>query len=618
MCGIVGILGKDLASSEKAMQQMLQMQKHRGPDAQGLWQDAHCTLGHNRLAIIDLQDAANQPMHSINGRFTIVFNGEIYNYRDIKKELSKTLVHWKTDSDTEVLLEAYAKWGPDCLKKLNGMFGFAIWDNKDNSLFLARDRMGIKPVYYSQKNETFLFASELRVILKSGLVSKDINSNSVADFIRYSWVQAPDTIMQDVHLLEQGTYAVFKNGVLTKTQWWDINAYKYTAIEKGESIEHIRTNVKELFYKAVDARLVSDLPIGAFLSGGIDSSAVVAAMAEQSTSKVNTFSIGFKEKEYDESDYARAISKKFNTEHHSLICSAESTKNEIPEILNSFDTPSADGVNSYIISSLVKQSGITVALSGLGGDELFCGYPVFKQLPKLANYESYWKLPHILRKQASAVLALPQNPKLSKLSEMLQTESFSNATIYPFFRQIYSKEMAKKVLNANSAESRIKDSFKKVCGEYTLGWISHAEITGYTQNVLLKDADMCSMTHALEIRVPFFDHNLVEYVLQLSDKAKQPLSPKKLFIDALSNELPDEVVNRKKMGFAFPWDVWLRKDLKSFVDTTLSYADDFDFFNPSAIQNLWKRYLANDKSIKWYQIWNLVCIIHWLRTNIST
>lgn len=617
MCGISGILSKNKNQSQGAILRMLEVQKHRGPDAQGVWQNDFCTLGHNRLAIIDLHDAANQPMHSQNGRYTIVFNGEIYNYKAIKAELQNDVKHWNTDSDTEVLLEAYSKWGLDCLPKLNGMFAFAIWDNKEGSLLLVRDRLGIKPLYFHCNEHILVFASELRTVLKSGMVEKKVNVQSVNDFLRYQWIQSPETIIEGIKTLEAGSYAIYQNGTLSKKVWWDINSFQYTKNSQTVSESEAKHTIKDLFYTAVERRLVSDVPIGAFLSGGIDSSAVVAAMAHTSASKVNTFNIGFKEKKYDESEYAKAIAQKFNTEHHTLIYSAENIKNEIPEILDSFDTPSTDGVNSYVISSLVKKAGITVALSGLGGDELFCGYPVFNQLPALKKFHWFWKLPKSVRTSLSKTALLVGDTKWDKLGALLATESASNVDLYPFFRQIYSKEASESIVKGIHQESSIKKMLKSISDDHLLGWISHAEIAGYTQHVLLKDSDMCSMTHALEIRVPFFDFKLVEYVLSLTDNLKRPTSPKQLLTESLDGILPMDIINRPKMGFSFPWDEWIRNDLKKYVSDVLTHAKNYDFLNETEIDASWNRFLSGDKRVKWYHIWNLVCIINWLKTNLE-
>jgi asparagine synthase (glutamine-hydrolysing) len=613
MCGITGILSNNKEQSLTAIERMLQVQQHRGPDAQGFWQDDACTLGHNRLAIIDLDQAANQPMLSHNGRYVMVYNGEIYNYKEIKVELGLDPNGWKTQSDSEVLLEAFVHWGPACLHKLNGMFALAIWDTQNQELFIARDRLGIKPLYFAQQNNQFLFASELRTLLRSNLVDKSINLHSVHDFLRFQWIQTPNTIIKAIETLPAGSYAAVKNNQLDIHSWWDINAFAKAS--NTEDIEEVHKKVKALFYSAVEARMASDVPIGAFLSGGIDSSAVVAAMANSSANAINTFNIGFTEKKYNESEFAAAIAKKYNTQHQTLTYSAEAIKNDIPEILGSFDTPSADGVNSYVISKLVKEAGITVALSGLGGDELFCGYPVFKQLPSLQNKKWFWQIPRPVRQLAESTLSLTKEAKWQKLGRLLLADSAQSGDLYPYFREIYSEKTLKSILNTSINQSAFEAILKESNADQTLSWLSKTEITGYTQHVLLKDTDMCSMTHALEVRVPFFDYRLVEYVLALPDQYKIPLTPKKLLTDALGDDLPMDIINRPKMGFSFPWDIWIKNDLKSFVEMNLNKAANYPFLNSQAIQKTWQNYLKGSKSTKWYHIWNLVCLINWLEIN---
>lgn len=613
MCGLAGTINIPKELAAKSMSKMLAQQAHRGPDATGFWQDDKCALGHNRLAIIDLDTHANQPMHSHNGRYVMVFNGEIYNYKAIQQELVE--VQWKTQSDSEVLLEAYVKWGAACLDKLNGMFAFAIWDKQEESLFIARDRLGIKPLYYSIKDGSLLFASELRTLLKSDLVDARVNLQSVHDFIRFQWVQTPDTIIQAISSVPAGHFATYSDNTWQTQAWWDIN--KLTKNEETTDLKKAQQKVKTLFYEAVERRMISDVPIGAFLSGGIDSSAVVAAMSNISSTPIDTFSIGFAEKKYDESAYAAIIAKKFNTNHHPLEYSAKAMQQDVPEILGTFDTPSADGVNSYVVSKLVKEAGITVALSGLGGDELFCGYPVFTQLPKIQQIPLAWKLPTSIRKMAASPLSLLPDQKWKKLGMMLKEKSNDPTHLYPYFREINSQSQTASWIKPTITHSLFEDSLQNIRAKGTLSWLSVAETTGYTQHVLLKDTDMCSMTHALEVRVPFFDYTLVEYVNQLSDNLKTPTTPKKLLTDALAEELPMEIINRPKMGFSFPWDIWLRNDLKSFVEHQLVKAKQFDFLNEPAIQASWQQYIQGNKNIKWYQIWNLVCLIDWLDKNIK-
>ncbi len=615
MCGIAGLINFDPTLAAGIIKKMVFAQEHRGPDATGLWQDDGAALGHNRLAIIDLDEKAGQPMHSSDGRYVMVYNGEIYNYQNLKKELKG--VEWKTSSDSEVLLEAYIRWGGSYLHKLNGMFAFAIWDKQDKRLFVARDRLGKKPFYYAINKGRFLFSSELRTLLKTDVLPSKINLQSVHDFLRFQWVQSPDTIIEGISSLPPGYYGIWQNGRFTTHSWWDIHRFEAVeGISESNLSGSVQKEIKRLFYTAVEQRLVSDVPIGAFLSGGIDSGLIVATMANLSKEKVNTFTLGFKEKQYDESGFAEIIAKKYDTNHQTLVCSVESIKNEIPEILDTFDTPSADGINSFVISRLVKKTGITVALSGLGGDELFCGYPVFRQLPALQRYTAFWRLPHSVRNLISKNIP-NSGARWEKIARLINSRDGSKESLYPFFREINGKRKASSYLIPEFQNSKFEEYLSAERKSSILSWLSVSEITGYTQNVLLKDTDMCCMANSLEVRVPFFDYRLVEYVIGLADNIKQPLSPKKLLIDAMKDELPFNNINRPKMGFAFPWDVWIRNDLKLFVADILSKSSNYEFLHNKEIEITWQRYLSGDNSVKWYQIWNLVCLIHWLDKNLE-
>jgi len=611
VCGISGICSFVNGNRTNDLSSLINAQSHRGPDATGIWEDEVASLGHNRLAIIDLDTKANQPMISSCGNYIMVFNGEIYNHKEVKAAMPP--FDWKTKSDSEVLLEAYILNGPEVLHQLNGMFAFAIWNRKDKSLFIARDRLGIKPVYFATIQNEFIFASELRALLASDKVSHEVNIESLNSFLRFQWIQAPETIMKDISLLEPGHFLKYNSQGLIISQWWSIDP---TSQKQNIALEDAQTAVKNLFYKAVDRRTMSDVPIGAFLSGGIDSSAVVAAMAKSKGVAINTFSIGFEESEFDESAYARIIADQYKTNHQTLIYKAGKLRGEVPQILSTFDTPSADGVNSYIISRMVKEAGITVVLSGLGGDELFGGYPVFGQMTKIEKAKYLWKLPKFARRLLSKMIRISGKSTYAKLTELIETENCKPNTIYPFFRQIFSQAQSKKLLRNKVNKTHFEKSLESKRTSDLFSWISTAEIIGYTQNVLLKDSDMCSMHHSLELRVPFFDHELLEYVLSLPEDLKKLHPPKALLTNALKEELPSEIINRKKMGFAFPWDQWIRGELKPFVEETLNKRKHYSFFNAHEIEKLWREYLENKGGLKWYHIWNLVCVIHWLETNL--
>ncbi|MEM9987739.1 MAG: asparagine synthase (glutamine-hydrolyzing), partial [Bacteroidota bacterium] len=368
--GIAGVVG--LGSKPEAIrtvESMVAQMPHRGPDAQGVFAQSNVGLGHLRLSIIDLSDAAKQPMPDATGRYTMVYNGEVYNYQSIREELGPAYT-FQSDSDTDVILASYHAWGPSCLEKLNGMFAFAIWDKVEEQLFVARDRLGIKPLYWYQAEEKLVFASEVRALLASGQVPRQIDRASLPEFLRYYSVNTPNTLIQGVKMLKAGHFGIWKDGVWEMERYWDPSQH-----EGPEDSDYptVKDQVRSLLQDSVEKRMMSDVPFGAFLSGGIDSSAIVALMASVSNQPVHTFSVVFEEEEFDESPWSDLIAKKYRTVHHPIPLKPQDFLKELPAALAAMDHPSGDGLNSYVVSQATKKQGFTVALSGLGGDELFAG-----------------------------------------------------------------------------------------------------------------------------------------------------------------------------------------------------------------------------------------------------
>ena len=369
MCGIAGIISSNVGNDKAAaaLQRMNNAIAHRGPDAEGTWNDRYAYLGHRRLSIIDLSDSGTQPLHSYDNRYVIIYNGELYNYKELRLQLQRAIkgtnqqpYFFKTQTDTEVILAAYMRWGADCLQHFNGMFAFAIYDKQEKNIFIARDRMGIKPLYYAFQNNTLVFASEIRSVLQSNLVDKKINQNGLVDYLQYQTVHAPNTMVDEVKMLLPGHFLVIENNEIKTTSYWKLEKnINYASI--GKSHEDICRDVRTLFYEAVERRLVADVPFGAFLSGGIDSSAIVGAMSKISSQQVKTFSVVFNESEFSEAHYARIVSEKFKTDHHEIKLSPQDFLQQLPEALNAMDHPSGDGPNTYIVSKATKNAGITMA-----------------------------------------------------------------------------------------------------------------------------------------------------------------------------------------------------------------------------------------------------------------
>lgn len=618
MCGISGIYGfTNKSEREQWVKDITNKLKHRGPDNQSVFSDDEISLGHARLSIIDLASLSNQPMLSDDKRFIIVFNGEIYNYQELKKLLPD--YNYTTNSDTEVILAAYKKWGKNMLHQLNGMFAFAIWDNEQKELFIARDRMGIKPLYYFANGKGLAFSSEISSLLDLPFINKTLDVSALSEYFRYFTVNAPNTLIQDVKVLPSGSYLVLnQNEFYTKKYWDERTNYSGRGYSMNENEVH--SEINRLFHESIKRRLVADVPFGAFLSGGIDSSLVVATMSEYS-SNVKTFNVSFEEKEFSEAKYAKIIADKFSTNHTEIKLTPNDFLNSIPDALSAQDFPSLDGFNTYLVSKVTKQSGVTMALSGLGGDELFAGYDVFKHLYYLKNNQWISSFPSTLR-ILPAYLYKTIKPSISsrKLYDALRQDYLDIEYLYPLSRQIFLENELKDLLKEEPKSNTIFQFLKQTIGFGTEGYnmpflskISYAEFNTYMQNVLLRDTDVMSMANALEVRVPFLDYHLVEFVLGVSDNLKNPTFPKKLLVNSFKNVLPDEVVNRKKMGFVFPWEMWLKNELKDLTLSNLENLKKRNFINPKQVDIIWNNFV-NGKT-NWSRVWGLVVLGNWLTKN---
>jgi len=615
MCGITGILHfSSLPDADNRVRQMTNAMSHRGPDAEGFYNDNCISLGHRRLSIIDLSDAANQPFVDATGNYVLVFNGEIYNYLQIKRELSG--YNFTTNSDTEVLLAAFCKWGIDCVKKMEGMFAFALWDKRAETLWLARDRMGVKPLYFFHQENIFAFSSEKRALLSSDLISRKIDYQSLFEYLSYQSTGYANTIVENIHQLKAGSY--FK---LTKTSTEHASYWKMTSTQPIDSVDSVtvRKTIFDKLQSAVSKRMISDVPMGAFLSGGIDSSAVVALMSLNSHEKINTFNLAFSEKEYDESGYAEIIARKYGTYHAKYLLRPEDFLSQVESGLDAMDSPSADGINTYVLSGAIRKSGLKVALTGIGGDELFAGYPGFMQYYNLNKLYGSYKITGPLRKLAANALTFSKSNKMMRISSMLRVGNPSIDEVYPIIRQILSPSYIQKFIHANTKTSSLQSQLKQMKFELDkfeyFSQFSIAEYMGYTQHTLLKDADQMSMAVGLEIREPFFDHDLVEYVLALPDSIKYPLYPKQLLVEAVSPLLPDEIVHRKKQGFVLPWEHWMRNELFAFCDTQIKNLSQREFIKGDALLQYWSRFLKHDPSVRWMELWEFVVLGRWLERN---
>ena len=621
MCGIAGIHGLEafdgLNDATRRVGLMVDALAHRGPDAEGVWTDQeHVVLGHRRLSILDTGEGANQPF--VIGDDTLVFNGEVYNYLELRRELEGEGAHrFVTQGDTEVVLAALRHWGLErALNRFNGMFALAWWSSSQRRLVLARDRMGIKPLYWHQTPQgTVMFASEVRALLQSGKVPRTLHRASLADQWMYGTVHAPSTIVQDVQLLEPGSLLVVHDDELHTATWWD--PADEALGEPSLDAPGRRTRIRELLADAVALRMRSDVEYGAFLSGGIDSSAVVGLMSEVSSQPVQTFSVTFAEAELDESPWSRAVAQRFQTDHHEIRLTPDDFLAQVPTGLDAMDHPSADGLNTYVVSGATRRAGVKVALSGLGGDELFAGYPVFERSAQLAKLNWLGSWPKGGRRLLGRLLVAARPGMTSrKKAEILGGHYFDVAHTYPVSRQMFLRADLQRMLAADVPLTNPVFQWlvaelapgRKAFGLPFLSQVSLAEMRTYMGHTLLRDADQFSMAHALEVRVPFLDHRLVAAALASPDGQKFPTSPKRLLVESLDGLLPDNVVNRPKMGFVLPWDSWMRGALRDVCTSGLQSLKDRAWVQSDAVAEMERSFMAGDPTWSWSRVWSLAVL----------
>lgn len=638
MCGIAGILGNSDLVQEATLRKLAESLMHRGPDSGGTEivkvkrkQDCHLGLVHRRLSIIDLSNAAHQPMQDKNTGNRIVYNGEIYNYQEHKEELIGRGNIFNSNSDTEVILKSYAVYAENCLEKLRGMFAFAIWDEERERLFLATDRFGIKPLYFCEKpNGEFIFSSEIKAILRNGLVGKELEPLAIDSFLAYGSVQAPLTIIRGVHILLPGHYLIYdvQQKESKIVQYWSPrnSTASVSKFNESQKISQFRVALEG----SIKAHLTSDVPVGLFLSGGVDSSALAILSNKVSNGDgLESFSIVFSENDYSERKYSRLIGEKFCSRHNEIHLSETDLYDSLPQALGAMDQPSVDGINTYIISRAVRERGIKTVLSGQGGDEIFGGYSSFK---RIALFQKLFRLIAFLPASFNAGMGKITEKmcggsiSISKINQVLQSKGdpFSQ---YMILRQLYSPEIRRNILRNICNEVAI-DGLTVKTKEWLAGEIKHLdlftivsilEMRLYLANTLLRDGDVMSMAHGLEIRVPFIDHELLKHVFDMPiDMKVDRKIPKPLLVEAVYNELPREIYMRPKMGFTFPWEVWLRNKLRYQVDDLLgSYSENNGMgLNIAECRRQWNLFIQKNPQVSWSRVWAIYVLLHWYNENI--
>ena len=591
MCGIAGILTKNNQPEhlEIVIERMQKALNHRGPDDRGIFisDDRQAALAHTRLSILDLSAAGHQPMSINHGRYWITFNGEIYNFQELRSYLQSQGEQFTSQTDTEVLLKTYQYYGQDCVNHLRGMFAFAIWDNVEKTCFLGRDHLGIKPLYYWQSGSILIFASELKAILASKLPSINLSAQGLYGYLTTGTVPEPHTLIDNISCLEAGHCLFWKQGELSKKSYWQIQ-FASESISLPDAQERVRQGLID----SVKHHFISDVPVGIFLSGGIDSTSIVALARQTQTNKLCTYSIAFDETEWNEGNIASKTAKHFATEHTEYKLDAATGKELFLQFLDQIDQPTIDGFNTFCVSQIARQNGTKVVLSGLGGDELFGGYGSFQKIPQMVSWQkNLYPISSLLKCGGHLLETYAKKPHLKRIGNWLQ-RSPKTANAYNSFRGIFSHQEACNIANTLFPDLNINNQYQQnyIPSQPSLeDEISFLELSRYMRNQLLRDSDVMSMAWGLELRVPFVDKILLETIASIPSNIR--LAPKKQLLTHSLSELPSWVTNRPKKGFSFPLQKWLEEDWNNYFDLS-SFQTNIDL-------NFW------------YRRWNLAILKYW-------
>lgn len=633
MCGIAGLYALNQADLDPEVRalvsQMTDQLVHRGPDGEGLYLKGSVCLGHRRLAIIDLS-TGHQPMVSWDNRYSISYNGEIYNFKLLKKELQARGAQFKTQSDTEVILEAYRYYGRDCVKHLEGMFALAIYDKLNRTLFLARDRFGKKPLFYTRQNNLFYFASEIRALTCLKHLNFHLDREAIAKFLAYEYVPGPATIYQEISILPPSYTLTLGPHTYFLERYFDIPSPNPN---DSRSLQDITSELLSLLRKAVAKRLISEVPLGVFLSGGIDSSLVTALMAEQSENRVKSFSIGFKEASYDESKYARLVAKHFATDHTEEILEADLCADLLPEIIQKLDVPLADAslAPTYLLSRLTRRS-VTVALGGDGSDELLAGYEnyqafnlalLFRKFPKVLQ-KAISFLSQFLPKSQGYVnlhLAMQTFLKGAKAPDWLRIESllasFDAKDLEGILSADFKKSLPPKSLEVENLFEPTKIEFDHWPKDQAspLARSFHVYLRQFLPEDILLKVDRCSMLHSLEVRAPFLDTKLAEFIAKLPLNFKlSGLKGKWILRKALKGILPETILQREKRGFQIPVAAWLKGKMRPLLEELLDpkRLKAQGILDPKRVQKLMDEHFTNSYDHR-KPLWTLLVLELWLK-----
>jgi len=648
MCGICGVIGFERTNQAEAItRRMMEALRHRGPDEDGLLVAPSVALGVRRLSIIDLP-GGHQPVFNEANNVAVVFNGEIYNYKQLRGTLEGSGHAFRTHSDTEVIVHAYEEWGEECVRELRGMFAFAVWDARASGttgdaarharIFLARDRLGIKPLYYSSANGAFLFASEVRALMASGWIAPRVAADSLEAFLLFGSVAEPSTLVEGVFSLPPGHSITLQANAypaeLRPKRYWDFSAaVLQTDSARPKNFKDAAKQLRSLLEETVRDHLIADVPLGVFLSSGLDSTALVA-LASRCQSDLRTFTVVFPEQRFSESKISRETAKHFKTNHQEVLLAPDQVLAQLDDAVNALDQPTMDGLNTYFVSRAAHLAGLKVALSGLGGDEIFGGYSTFTTVPKAAFVAGLGRwVPGPLRRltataavkmaagdavrKAAAAWRSPEDfPHAYYFTRLLFTPSRVHRLLAPYFESIEDRGKGnepeppwRQRMRETTQQARRLDSFNSV---------SCFELQSYMVNTLLRDADAVSMANSLEVRVPLLDHRLVEFVARLPKRDKSVDGvPKALLVEALSDVLPDDVVGQAKRTFTLPWDLWLRGPLGVRISQDLANLAPqlMQYMNLRAARGVWQNFVIGQTN--WSRPWSLYVLNAWISRHVA-
>ncbi|MBD3304738.1 asparagine synthase (glutamine-hydrolyzing) [candidate division KSB3 bacterium] len=625
MCGIAGIYQfKDGKAVDPALlQRMTDVIKHRGPDAEGQYVNGNLGLGHRRLSIIDLSEAGRQPMFSEDKQLCIVFNGEIYNFQEHRNALIQRGHRFHSHTDTEVILYLYREYGVDCVHSLRGMFAFALWDAHKRRLFLARDRIGQKPLYYYSDGRRLVFGSELKCLLEDPTIPREINYEALYDYLLYLYIPAPKTIYKHIYKLPPAHWMLCSPEGLRLQEYWDLS---FAHVEEGRDESSWCQALIEQFREAVKIRLMSDVPLGAFLSGGVDSSGVVAMMAQAVKTPVLTTSIGFEEKAFDELPYAHIVSQQYQTDHFERVVHTDALS-VIDDIVWHFDEPFADSsaVPTYYVSKHSREK-VTVALSGDAGDENFAGYSKYPL--DMMEEAMRRRVPDALKRWLIAPLAqiYPQwdwMPRYLRAKFFLTNLTQSHAR--GFFRtntfmtqdlqdRVFSPDL-RRAVGGYDPFRVVEQAYRRADTADPLSKVQYVDLKVLLPEDMLVKVDRMSMAHSLEVRSPILDHLFMEFIATIPSSLKLHGQEKKyIFKKALAPYLPDTILYRQKQGFEVPLDTWFRQELKGLVQETLlaPHALQRGLFNASYLKRMWQQHQSGQRNFG-TNFWTLLMFELWYR-----